>query len=109
MPLARAIQNSRHTGQRVTFEREDGSGVVDLTNVQTITCRIRNESTGATMNGDGSYTPASPLTGGQFDWAYGAAEVATAGNRYLVQFIVTFLDGSVERSILEQWSVLEAI
>lgn len=107
MPLARAIQNSRHTGQRVTFQREDGSGVVDLTNVQTITYRIRNPMTSVTVTGNGTCTPVAPLTGGQFDWAYGTNDVATPAS-YEVQFIATFTDTSVERSIPEPWHVLEA-
>lgn len=108
MPLAKAIQNSRHTGQLVTFQREDGSGVVDLTNVSAITYRIRNVQTGVTVDGTGTCTPVAPLTNGQFTWAYGVADVATKGENYMVQFKATYADASVERSQPEPWVVVEA-
>lgn len=105
MPLRKAVQSASHTGQRITFDREDGNPV-DLTGA-TVTARIKNVETGAVVDSDGAF--AVPVTAkmNQFLWAYGTTDVATAG-RYTVQFTATYPDTTAERSFHEPWEVVEA-
>lgn len=60
--------------------------------------------------GNGTYTGGGVLTPNvsQFQWAYGAADLAAAGN-FEIQFKALYGDGSFELSQVETWQVAPAI
>ena len=104
MSLPKAVVGSNHTAILVTCRREDDS-IVDITN-STITGTRKNKRTNTTTTLTGTMAIVSG-TGGQFRWTYSTADVAIAGS-YTVQFSATFADTTVERSLLEDWDVIEA-
>lgn len=105
MALANAVQNSRRTPQRITWQDEDGDPV-NLTGA-TLTGRIRNLNTSATADIDGDLDIVSASTG-VFDWTYGAGDVGTAGD-FVVQFVATYGDATADRTLHEGWSVIAAL
>lgn len=105
MGLANAIQDARHTPQRITWTDTDGDPV-DLTGA-TLTGRIRNVNTGETADIDGDLDVVTAASG-IFDWTYGADDVAEAGD-YLVQFSATFADTTKDKTLHETWTVVAAL
>lgn len=81
MPLKRAIVGAVRTGQQITWSDEDGTAK-DLTGT-TITGTIE-DSDGNTTAIAGTLNLVTAASG-IFNWAYAAADIATAG-RYTVQF-----------------------
>lgn len=105
MPLAPAVEGATHTAQEVTWLYDDGDPV-NLTDA-TITGFKRNTRTGAVTALDGTFN-ITDAPNGVFTWAYGAGDVAAYGT-YLVQFLATYGVGDVEKTQMEQWTVLPAI
>ena len=101
MALAKAVQNARHSGQTITWLKDNGAPV-DLTGA-TITARIRSNASGTVEDSDGIFSLAS-ATDGQFSWAYGLYDVAVAGD-YEVQFKAAYGDGKYDLSYLQEWTV----
>lgn len=106
MALRKAIQGARHTGQRIKWNREDGTPV-DLTGA-TISARIRNIETGSSVDSDGEFSLVQTPKMNEFNWAYGVTDVDTAG-LFIAQFTALFQDTKLETSFLESWEVVEAI
>lgn len=106
MGLANAVQDARHTPQRITWEDENGDAV-NLTGA-TLTGRIRNVFTGTEATDiDGALDIVSPDEG-IFDWTYGTNDVAVAG-KYKVQFIATYPDTKMDKTLHEEWNVIAAL
>jgi hypothetical protein len=100
MELASAIQNARHTAQAITWTDADGDPQ-NLTGA-TLTGRILPASgTGRAIDGTLTITGAAA---GQFTWAYGTNDVASAGSFY-VQFVATYADTKNDKTIKEAWVV----
>lgn len=102
MALQDAVQTQRHTGQRITWKLPDGTAK-DLTGA-TITGRLVNSSNQVAQAMDGTLAVVSPGTNGQFDWAYGVNDVASAGV-FLAQFTATYGDGKPDVSFDGLWLV----
>lgn len=106
MALAAAVQGAKRPSQVITWTDADGTPV-NLTGA-TITGVIRNKSTGAARVIDGTLTVTTAASG-IFTWAYGTADVATAG-QFEVQFNAAFgAAPTPARSITASWMVHEAI
>jgi len=106
MALADAIQGAKRPSQLITWTDQDGNAV-DLTGA-TITARIRNMATGATVAADGAFVLVTP-SNGVFRWDYGTTDVATAGF-YKVTFTATFASGvTPAKTLSEKWVVHEAV
>jgi len=103
--LQPAVKGARHTAQVVTFGRRDSSEVLDLTSA-TITGTIRDNVTNVVRAVSGTLTGGG--TAGTITWAYGATDVATAGE-FEVQFKATYADTTYDLSFPESWKVYEAI
>lgn len=99
-------QGSRKRGKRITWKDGDGN-IVDLTGA-IITARIQNVATGAVVASDGTFSIVAPGTNGVFTWAFGANDIATAGD-YKVQFTATYPDALIERTYADTWTVLAAV
>lgn len=104
MALANAVQGARLSGQQVTWLKSDGTAY-DLTG-KTVTARLRNKETGATIDSDGTFSLVTPASG-IFNWAYGANDVATAG-RFEVQFKATS-GGQFDKTFTADWEVEAAL
>lgn len=104
MPLEKAVQGARHTGQIVTWSGGDPLVAHDL-NGATITGTMRNETTLVTTAITGTLTVTSAAAG-IFTWAYSAADVATAG-RFMVQFRATYT--TYDLTYQEPWVVEAAL
>jgi len=101
------VQGARHFGKTITWTREDGSAV-DLTDAA-ITGRMEQIGVASSARDiDGTLTGVSPYTTGIFTWAPGTTDVKDAGN-FKVQFIATYPDSKVEKSIPQTMRVFEAI
>lgn len=87
MTLLKAIKGARHTGQLITWTRDDGTPQ-NLTGA-TLTGTIQ-ATDGATRAIDGTLTVVTPASG-IFSWAYGPADVGTAGE-FLVIFKATYTE-----------------
>lgn len=105
MALSSAVQNARHTAQRVTWQDTDGDPL-NLTGA-TLSGRRLDLETGQAVALDGALTLVEPEAG-TFDWRYGAGDVAAAG-AYQVQFVATFGDGLTDRTLAELWIVEPAL
>lgn len=103
MALADAVQNARHSAQSITWTNEGTA--VNLTGA-TLTGVKRHKATGVVTALDGTLTLVTPASG-VFSWTYGATDVGAAG-LFEVQFIATFADTTVERTIAEDWRVHDA-
>jgi len=87
MALSDAIQGARHVGQTITWTQKNGS--IQILTGATITARIISTSLSAVaFNSDGTFNVTNGANG-IFTWAYGAIDVAVAGE-YEVQFKATF-------------------
>lgn len=106
MALAAAVQGALRPEQQITWTDADGDAV-DLTGA-TIMARIRNLSSGVSVDSTGSFT-AVDAAGGIFIWSYSSADVATAG-QFVVQFTASYATPPTpERTIATSWTVYEAI
>lgn len=105
MALASAVKGARHTGQQITWLRQDDTAV-NLTGT-TLTGRLRDRKTGVARAIDGTLTLVTPASG-IFNWVYGALDVGTAG-MFDVQVTATYADTLKEISFLSEWWVEEAI
>ena len=105
MAIAKAVQGARHTGQTITWKRDDGSAQV-LTG-GTISARIINadDLKAVAFSSDGTFN-ITDGPNGVFTWGYGALDVAQAGN-YRVQFKVTFTN--YDLSYATDWKIEKAI
>jgi hypothetical protein len=106
MALEDAVQNARHTGQTITWLRNNGTPV-DLTG-STLTGHIRSQLNGETRDITGTLTISAIPTSGVFVWAYSAADIATDGI-FDVQFYATFPDTEKDTSYFGYWTVAEEI
>lgn len=106
MSLSSAVQGARYTGQRITWRDKDGDAQ-NLTGA-TLTGRLRNRETGVARAIDGTLTVDGDATEGVFVWAYGATDVSEAG-KFDAQFIATYGGGLADKTMLERWTVVEAI
>jgi hypothetical protein len=105
MALANAVQGATHTPQRITWSDTDGDPV-NLTGA-VLSGRIRAINGGGVVDIAGELDIVSALDG-VFDWTYGAADVAEAGE-YIVQFTATFGDMTKDRTLKEAWTVVAAL
>jgi hypothetical protein len=106
MALPDAVQGATRPQYQLTWVDADGDAV-DLTGA-TVTVRIRDRSTYTTTATGGTVTLTTAASG-IFTWTPGAADVATAGV-YDVQFSAAYsTPPSPERTVLESWTVHEAI
>lgn len=103
MSLPRAIEGARHTGQEITWTKEDDSAH-DLTDA-TVTGTIEDED-GDTTAITGTLT-VTDAANGVFTWAYSAADVGTVG-RFMVQFKATY-SSTYDLSYPEPWVVEPAL
>lgn len=101
MALQNAFQGATHTGQSITWTRDDGSAQ-DLTGA-TLSGTITNVLTGTSVAIAGTLTATTPLSG-ILSWAYNAADVATAG-QYRVQLLASY-SGALDATYLADWLVL---
>lgn len=105
MALADAIEGARHTAQQITWTDQD-SNAIDLTGASLTGVKIaRSSGTATALDGTLAITDAS---NGIFTWTYGATDVATPGD-YLVQFTATYGAEDLERSLVAEWTVFEAL
>lgn len=105
MALASAVQGARHFAQVITWtdtenEPVDLSGAAISGRMRPVSSSTAGDITGTLAVTDGP--------GGVFTWAYGAADVAAAGN-FLVQFVATYPDTLTDRTLAEVWAVHEAL
>lgn len=106
MALAHAVQGARRPSQLITLTDAAGSAV-DLSGAM-ITVRIRNLTTGVAVASDGAFVIVN-AAGGVLRWDYSEADVSTAG-RYEVQFTLAFgVAPTPARTIIEGWTIREAI
>lgn len=104
MALADAVQGATHTPQRITWLDTDDTPL-NLTGA-TITGKIQ-DSGGTTRAITGTLSVVTAASG-IFSWTYSTADVATAG-RYQVQFIATYGDATVEKTLADAWNVHAAL
>jgi len=104
MALPETVQGSTHSALLITCRRKDDS-VLDITGA-TITARMKNKVSGTIEDIAGDLDLVDP-TGGQFRWTFDATDLDTVGV-FKVQFTATYSDSTIERSIAEDWEVLEA-
>lgn len=100
MALQPAIQNDRHTGQRITWYYDDGRTPKPITGA-VITGTITGDATRAI---DGTLTVIDG-TAGIFQWAYGAGDTGVVG-RFTVQFTATYPDTYPDTSFDMGWEVM---
>lgn len=105
MALALAVAGATRPGQSITWLDGDGAPV-DLTGA-TITGKKRNRNSGTVSNIVGLLTVTSAANG-VFVWTYDLADVDTAG-LYVVQFTASFGSAALERTIITDWAVREAL
>jgi hypothetical protein len=105
MALANAVQGATHTPQRITWSDTDGDPV-NLTGA-VLSGRVLRIRDGSTVDIAGEMDIVSALNG-VFDWTYGAADVAEAGE-YIVQFTATFGVATRDRTLKEAWTVVAAL
>jgi hypothetical protein len=105
MALSNAVKGARHSPQRITWKKSDGTAY-DLTGA-TITARVLNKKTRQARAADGTFTIIT-ATSGIFDWAYGATDVSEAG-KFDVQFIASYSDNKDDKTFIEPWEVEDAI
>lgn len=107
MALADGVVGSRYIAQSITWTDDDGTAV-DLSG-STLAGFVRPEKDKTTRAIDGSLTADADQVNntGVFTWAYGAADVAAAGDME-VQFVADYgaLD---EKTILMAWHVHEGL
>lgn len=101
MALQNATQGAIHTGQTITWTRDDGTPQ-DLTGA-TMSGTITNVRTGVSVGVAGTLTATTPLSG-ILTWAYALADVAAAG-RYRVQITASYA-GALDATYLADWLVL---
>ncbi|SRR6266540_1138767 len=101
MALQNAIQGQAHTGQSITWTRDDGTAQ-NLTGA-TLTGTITNVLTGVSVAIAGALTATTPLSG-ILTWAYASADVASAG-QYRVQLLASYA-GASDATYLADWLVL---
>lgn len=104
MALADAVQGATHTPQRITWLDTDNTPL-NLTGA-TVTGKIR-DAAGTSRSITGTLTIVTAASG-IFSWTYSAADVETAGE-YNVQFTATYGDATVERTLVEAWTVHAAL
>lgn len=100
MALANAMQGARHTAQEIVWS--NGGVAVDLTDAA-LSGFKRNVRSGVVTPLDGTLA-ATDAENGVFTWTYGEEDVAAPG-AFSVQFLATFPDDSVEKTIPEKWIV----
>lgn len=102
MTLLKAIQGARHTGQEITWTRDDGTpqNLAGATLTGTI-----QDAAGDTRTIDGTLAIVTAASG-VFSWAYGASDVAEAGE-FLVQFKATYT--SYDLTFATYWKVEAAL
>jgi hypothetical protein len=106
MALPDAIVGSTHTGLTITWTHPDGTPH-DLTGA-TLTGRIYDPLTGGRAI-TGTLTVTGAATG-EFTWAFGVADVATASDWLLVQFIATYSsDTKADKTYEQAWKVKAAL
>lgn len=105
MALPQGVVGATHASILATCQREDGS-IVDLTGA-TMSGVIKNKRTGDKKNIVGTFALVD-ATGGQFRWTFATGDLDTVGH-FTVQFTATFSDATLERSLLEDWEVVEAL
>lgn len=101
MSLQPAIKGDRHTGQQITWYYADGVTVKPLTGA-TITGTI-TDTAGTTRAITGTLN-VTDGPNGVLQWAYGAADTATAG-RFTAQFTATYADTLQDSSFEMDWDV----
>lgn len=101
MSLNDALQGAIHTGQSITWTRDDGTPQ-DLSGA-TLSGTIQSVRTGASVAIAGTLAIVTAASG-IFTWAYAAADVAAAGE-YLVQFSASY-SGALDTSRAYAWRVL---
>jgi len=100
------VQGARHFGKTITWTRDDDSAV-DLTSA-TVTGRMEQIGVASSAKAiDGAFV-VTDATNGVFTWAPGATDVEDDG-RFKVQFIATYPDTKVEKSIPQTMRIFEAI
>lgn len=105
MALSKGVKGARHSSQRITWKKEDGTAY-DLTGA-TITARLRNKATGQARAADGTFAIVTAASG-IFDWTYGANDVSETG-KFDVQFLASYSDSKSDKTFLEEWIVEDAI
>lgn len=105
MALNDAHVGARHTGQTITWTRNDGTAE-NLTGA-TVTGKMKKLDTGAVKSITGTLTVTTPASG-IFTWAYATADIDTAGV-YEVQFKATFADTTYDLSFVTTMHVREAV
>lgn len=105
MALSNAIQGANHTGQKVIWSYERGEPV-DLTN-SVITAKKRIQNTKVVTDVAGQFALVDPMEG-VFNWPYAPTDIDTVGV-YQIQFIATYTDETLEKSMIEQFTVKEAL
>jgi len=105
MGLSIAVEGSNHTGQSITWKDERGNAVV-LTGA-TITGSKRDHDGTVITAIDGALAITNGANG-IFSWTYGTNDIAIAGS-YVVQFLATFGDATIEKCLIEQFTVEEAL
>jgi hypothetical protein len=104
MALSNAVQGATHTVQRITWADGDGDPL-NLTGA-TITARLLDLATGQARAATGTLEVLD-AEAGLFSWAYGVADVATAG-AFNVQFVATF-GATNDKTLAELWQVEPAL
>jgi hypothetical protein len=95
MTTLTAVVGSTKIGRTIDWV-DEADGIVSLSGA-TITGTLKDHLTGVIRAIDGGLAVVGDGTAGQFTWAYGSADVGTAG-RYLAQFTATYPDAKVNRS-----------
>jgi hypothetical protein len=103
MALETAIEGGRHTAQSITFARADDA-TQNLTGA-TLSGTIKNIRTGVERAITGTLALGTPASG-IFTWTYSAGDLV-AGD-YQVQFVATYGDATVDRSVWSNWTVQPA-
>ncbi|MDQ2995460.1 MAG: hypothetical protein M3R61_00170 [Chloroflexota bacterium] len=101
MALQSAFQGATHTGQQITWTRDDGTPQ-DLTGA-TLSGTITNVLTGVSTAIGGTLTATTPLSG-ILTWAYSAADVAASG-QYRVQLLASY-GSAIDATYLADWLIL---
>lgn len=104
MSLSSAVQGARHTAQRITWTREDGSAQ-NLSGA-TLSARMVNVVSQNARDVDGTLTVVTAGSG-IFDWEYGENDVAAAGV-FRVQFVATYSE-ECDVTFEETFEVRQAI
>lgn len=106
--LPTVARGSLRPSMLVTWTHADETEVEDLT-AAVIVGRIKDLSDNTYRTVQGELTALAPETNGIFEWAFDAADVATAGV-YQVQFAATWVaDPTLGRTIVFEWEVSDSL